>query len=414
MKLATLGLIVFIGTVVNAVPDMYASKYRNSYPTPAPVYQKSYSAGYKYSMGPKVNWAYWTNDGLVSQNQEHQKTEFATVDCDLNKNIIFYDFKNINFGQEFVYEWTDESEAQEFSAKLAQIRKRCPDVRVAIDPEISWNQEIVDQIVQKKVSVGQLAKSITDFNTKYYTDGFVLTFSPNVVLNDKLTYEFLKELRRLFTQNKLQLILYFGPDEGLSYVRPVVFEFADLLIVHTEIYFLDDGKSLRHPSPAFSNDVRSSSGIIEAFINMGADRSKISLLVSTTGNSFKRVACTSETELNCPAAGLGSVIYSEKTLVVESKNIQPYFHDRPTICRIISDSEWTKKYDNFAQVPYAYNSEQWIGYENEQSIKVKTDLIKEKKIAGVTIISLNSDDIYNLCGNGDYSFTRQFVEAFEY
>ncbi len=144
--------------------------------------------------------------------------------------------------------------------------------------------------------------------------------------------------------------------------------------MHTEIYFLDDGKSLRHPSPAFSNDFRSSSGIIEAFINMGADRSKISLLVTTTGNSFKRVACTSETELNCPAAGLGSVIYSEKTLVVESKSIQPYFHDRPTICRIISDPEWTKKYDNFAQVPYAYNSEQWIGYENEQSIKVKVNI----------------------------------------
>jgi len=143
------------------------------------IYLKYYSKLEKNSLvkrlflaGPKVNWAYWVNDGLVSQNQEHQKTEFATVDCDLNKNIIFYDFKNINFGQDFVYEWTDESEAQEFLAKLAHIRKRCPDVRVAFDPEISWNQEIVDQIVQKKVSVGQLAKSITDFNTKYYTDGF--------------------------------------------------------------------------------------------------------------------------------------------------------------------------------------------------------------------------------------------------
>jgi len=197
--------------------------------------------------GPKVNWAYWVNDGILNQNQEHQKTDFATVDCDLNKNIVFYDFKNINFGQDFVYEWTDESEAQEFSVKLAQIRKRCPDVRVVIDPQIEWNHEIADQIVQKKVSVGQLAKSITDFNTKYYIDGMgmlfyyestfffnrntiififliVLTFSPNVVLNDKLTYEFLKELKRLFIQNKLQLILTFGPSKDLSYVRPVTFE----------------------------------------------------------------------------------------------------------------------------------------------------------------------------------------------
>ena len=37
--------------------------------------------------------------------------------------------------------------------------------------------------------------------------------------------------------------------------------------------------------------------------------------------------------------------------------------------------------------------------------------MKTKKIAGVTIYPLNSDDIYNVCGNGDYSFTRLFVEA---
>jgi len=54
---------------------------------------------------------------------------------------------------------------------MDQVKKRCPDVRVVIDPQIEWNQDLVDQIIQKKVSVSQLAKSITDFNTKYYTNG---------------------------------------------------------------------------------------------------------------------------------------------------------------------------------------------------------------------------------------------------
>jgi len=157
----------------------------------------------------------------------------------------------------------------------------------------------------------------------------------------------------------------------LIFIALLILRFADLIILHTEVYFVENGKSLKHPSPAFSNDFRSSDAIIEAFINMGADRSKISLTVTSAGFSFKRVACSSETELNCPAAGLGTVIYSEKTLVVESKNVQTFYHDRPTVCRIESDPEWTKKYDEVAQVPYAYNSEQWIGYDNELSIKVK-------------------------------------------
>ncbi len=122
-------------------------------------------------MGPKVNWAFWVNDGLLSQNQEHQKTDFAAVDCVLNKNIIFWDWNNINFGHDFVYDWTDESEAEEFLMKMAQIRKRCPEVRIAFDPQIEWKPELADQIVQKKVSVSRLVKSFTDFNTKYNTDG---------------------------------------------------------------------------------------------------------------------------------------------------------------------------------------------------------------------------------------------------
>ncbi len=154
----------------------------------------------------------------------------------------------------------------------------------------------------------------------------------------------------------------------------VWFRFGDLIIVYTDSFTTENRNTLDHPTPSFSNDLRSSNGIIEAFINMGADRSKISLTVNAYGFSFKRVACTSETELNCPAAGLGTIIYSEKTLVVESKNVQPFYHDRPTICRIITDPEWTKKYDDAAQVPYAYNSEQWIGYDNEQSVKVKVNI----------------------------------------
>ncbi len=151
------------------------------------------------------------------------------------------------------------------------------------------------------------------------------------------------------------------------------------MIFYLDSYSPVNRKTLDHPFPTYSGDFRSFNGIIDTFINMGADRSKLSILVEPYGFSFKRVACTSETELNCPAAGLGSVIYSDKTIVVESKNPSPFIHDRPTICRIISDPEWTKKYDDAAQVPYAYNSEQWIGYDNEESNKAKVNILNFSK-----------------------------------
>ena len=107
----------------------------------------------------------------MHKNQEHQRTNFGAIDCDLNKNIIFYDWQNINFGQDYVYEYTDDSKAQEFLMQLSKIKERCPDVRVVFDSQLEWKQELADQIIQKKVSISQLAKSITDFNIKYYTNG---------------------------------------------------------------------------------------------------------------------------------------------------------------------------------------------------------------------------------------------------
>ena len=114
--------------------------------------------------------------------------------------------------------------------------------------------------------------------------------------------------------------------------------------------------------------------MIDAFVNMGAQRSQISLTVEPFGVSFKRVSCQSEVEPGCPAKSLGSIIYSENTLYVEGKNVWPFYHDLPTICRVVANPEWTKKYDSVAQVPYAYNSEQWMSYDNEQSIKAKVNI----------------------------------------
>lgn len=104
---------------------------------------------------------------------------------------------------------------------------------------------------------------------------------------------------------------------------------------------------------------------------MGAPRSIISLGLDTYGFSFRRIPCKPQTEAGCPANSTGYPIQTETILVVNSKNVVPFLQDRYTVCRLINDPTWTKKFDDVAKVPYAYNSEQWISYENEKSIRIK-------------------------------------------
>lgn len=53
-----------------------------------------------------------------------------------------------------------------------------------------------------------------------------------------------------------------------------------------------------------------------------------------------------------------------------NKLFQPLFQ----ICPFVNSGEWTKKYDDVGKCPYAYYDDQWIGYEDEDSIGIKVIL----------------------------------------
>ncbi|NP_001036034.1 chitinase 13 precursor [Tribolium castaneum] len=50
------------------------------------------------------------------------------------------------------------------------------------------------------------------------------------------------------------------------------------------------------------------------------------------------------------------------------------------------------------KVPYMYEDTFWIGYDNEQSVTIKTEYAKEKNLAGVFIWSIETDDMHEFCG----------------
>ncbi|BFZ03281.1 hypothetical protein BsWGS_06320 [Bradybaena similaris] len=55
------------------------------------------------------------------------------------------------------------------------------------------------------------------------------------------------------------------------------------------------------------------------------------------------------------------------------------------------------------KVPYAVLNNQWVGYENQESLKLKAQFVKENGFAGALVWDLDLDDFSNaFCGQGAY------------
>lgn len=82
-------------------------------------------------------------------------------------------------------------------------------------------------------------------------------------------------------------------------------------------------------------------------------------------------------------------------------NIGPYtprrgFLSFNEICTMIPS--WTTVFGDTYAVPYMYKDNNWVSYDNDESIQYKLDFMEEMNLAGAMIQSLDTDDFLGDCG----------------
>ncbi|XP_043247037.1 endochitinase-like [Amphibalanus amphitrite] len=71
---------------------------------------------------------------------------------------------------------------------------------------------------------------------------------------------------------------------------------------------------------------------------------------------------------------------------------------------------WNQDYDDIGKCPFAYKDDQWVGYEDPDSLKFKTDFIKANGFGGGMVWATDMDDFRNLCGRGANPMLRLIYE----
>lgn len=130
---------------------------------------------------------------------------------------------------------------------------------------------------------------------------------------------------------------------------------------------------------------------------------KLILGIPTYGRSYT-LFNDEATEIGAPADGPG-----EEGDATREKGYLAYYE----ICENIAKSdEWEVVQPNpKAMGPYAVRGNQWVGYDDEEIVRVKAQYVNEKGLGGIMFWSIDNDDFRGKCHDRPYPLIEAAKEA---
>ncbi|KAM9856162.1 chitotriosidase-1-like [Aulostomus maculatus] len=132
----------------------------------------------------------------------------------------------------------------------------------------------------------------------------------------------------------------------------------------------------------------------------GAPAEKLNLGVATFGRSFT-LSDSTDNGVGAAVSGPG-----EQGDYTEKSDFLAYYE----ICSFLDGAEVTMITDQ--KVPYATKSDQWVGYDDMDSIDAKVSYVKENNFGGVYFTALDMDDFSGkFCKQGKYPLLNHLHDA---
>ena len=133
----------------------------------------------------------------------------------------------------------------------------------------------------------------------------------------------------------------------------------------------------------------------------GCPKHKLIVGIPTYGRSW--TLSSSSTEIGSSASGPGNAgTYSEESGLLLYNEI----------CVNVASNGWTKVTDSTgSHGPYAYKGNQWVGYDDIDTVAKKAQYIIDNGLGGGMFWDLPSDDFKNLCGKGKYPIIKKVYDT---
>ncbi|KAJ8962566.1 hypothetical protein NQ318_000959, partial [Aromia moschata] len=225
------------------------------------------------------------------------------------------------------------------------------------------------------------------FLTTYSFDGLDIDWEKPTADDADNFISLLSELRKEFDNCGwvLTAAVYPNPDSGYNVTEMA--KYLDIFNVMCYNYYGPWSAHTGQNAPLFASSVDSSyeknylnvAASIDKWLNAGAPKEKLVVGIPFYGRSFT-LEDPEEHGLHAPITGAGTL-------------------GTPSYRQICTGyNNWTTVWDDEQKNPYKYIEDQWLGYDDERSVREKVQYIMSLDLGGAMVWHIGADDLRGECG----------------
>uniref|UniRef100_A0A0A1X9V2 Probable chitinase 3 n=1 Tax=Zeugodacus cucurbitae TaxID=28588 RepID=A0A0A1X9V2_ZEUCU len=295
--------------------------------------------------------------------------------------------------------------------QVIALREENPDIQILLAiGGWAFGSKPFKELTSNVFRMNQFVYEAIDFLRDYKFNGLDVDWEYPRGAEDRAAYvNLLRELRLAFegeakSSGQPRLLLTAAVPASFEaiaagYDVPEISKYLDFINVMTYDFHGQWERTVGHNSPLFP--LEATTGYqkkltvdysAREWVKQGAPKEKLLIGMPTYGRSFELVNET-QFDIGAPASGGGKA-----GKFTNEAGFLSYYE----VCSFLAADNTTLVWDSEQQVPFAYRDNQWVGFDDERSLKTKMEWLKEQGFGGIMVWSIDMDDFSGRCGAGKY------------